>query len=53
MNFMNFTNYDLVLTACQQRHEVTKHAAEMHLLRGSPRNSGSEWRSFSPPHGWP
>jgi hypothetical protein len=53
MNFMDFTNYDLMLTACQHHHDVTKHAAELHLLRGSPRHRGSEWRSLSPTHGRP
>ena len=42
MNFMNFMNYDLVVNASQHHHEVSKHAAEMHLLRRSPRHRGSE-----------
>ena len=52
MNFMDFTNYDLVLTASHHHHEVSKHAAQLHLRR-SPRHRGSEWRSLSPPYGRP
>ena len=41
-------DYDLVLTACHHHHEVTKHAAEMHHVRSSPRRRRSDWHRNCP-----
>jgi hypothetical protein len=51
MNFMNYMNYDLVIAASQHHHDVTKHAAEWHFVRRSPRGPRSE--SLGPRHGRP
>lgn len=53
MSFMDFTNYDLLITACQHHHEVSKHATDVHRVRRSPSGRRSEWRSLGPPQGRP